>query len=109
VVGLFEDVTTDFGSVIDRVNQRFETTFVRFEPTPENEAAAFDLVEEMNRSECRGEVVETHVGRPSAQREARKAEIANSLQRPRAARLLGQAQELFQEYAALAGATSGRP
>jgi hypothetical protein len=109
VVGLFEDVTTDFGSVIERVNQRFATTFARFEPTPENETAAFELVEEMNRSECRGEVVETHVGRPSAEREAQKAEIANSLQRPRAARLLGQAQELFQEYAAFAGATSGRP
>jgi hypothetical protein len=104
VVGLFDDVTTDFGTVIDRVNQRFGTTFARYEPTPDNEAAAFGLVEEMNRLECRGEVVETHVGRPSAERDARKAEIASSLQRPRAARLLGQAQELFQEYAAWAEA-----
>jgi hypothetical protein len=108
VVGLFDDVTTDFGTVIDGVNQRFGTTFARYEPTPDNEAAAFGLVEEMNRLECRGEVVETHVGRPSAERDARKAEIASSLQRPRAARLLGQAQELFQEYAAWAEAMADR-
>jgi hypothetical protein len=102
VVGLFDDVTTDFGAVTDRVNQRFGTSFARYEPTPANEAAAFDLVEEMNRLECRGEVVETHVGRPSAERDARKAEIAASLQRPRATALLGEAQELYQQYAALA-------
>jgi hypothetical protein len=49
-------------------------------------------------------VVETHVGRPSAERESRKAEIAASLRRPRAARLLGEAQRLFTQYVALAGA-----
>jgi hypothetical protein len=108
VVGLFDDVTTDFGGVIERVNQRFGSSFARYEPTPENEAAAFALVEEMNRLECRGEVVETHVGRPSAEREARKAEIAASLGSPRATRLLGQAQQLFQQYVALAtGRTEG--
>ena len=104
VVGLFDAVTHDFGTVIDRVNQRFGTTFARYEATPANEAAAFELVEEMNRLESGGEVVETHVGRPSAERESRKAEIAASLRRPRAARLLGEAQRLFTQYVALAGA-----
>jgi hypothetical protein len=105
VVGLFDDVTTDFGTVIDRVNRRFGTSFARYEATEENEAAAFALVEEMNRLECRGEVVETHVGRPSAERTARKAEIAASLKRPRAAGLLDQAQELYQQYVELAKET----
>jgi hypothetical protein len=108
VVGLFEQVISDFGTVVDRVNERFGTSFARYEATPDNEAAAFELVEEMNRLECRGEVVESHVGRPSAERDARKAEVAESLQRPRAVRLLGRAQDLYQEYAALAGATGGR-
>jgi hypothetical protein len=106
VVGLFDDVTSDFGTVVDQVNQRFGTSFARYEATPDNEAAAFGLVEEMNRLECGGEVVETHVGRPSAERTARKAEIAASLRRPRAARLLGEAQELFGRYAGL-GHTPG--
>lgn len=109
VVGLFDDVTSDFGAVIDRLNERFGTSFARYQATPDNEAAAFELVEEMNRQESRGEVDETKVGRPSPERSARKAEIAGSLERPRAARLLAQAQELFQRYVALskaAGASS---
>jgi hypothetical protein len=107
VVGLFDEVTNDFGSVIDRVNERFGTSFARYDATPGNEEAAFALVEEMNRLECRGEVVETHVGRPSAEREARKAQVSASLGRPRATRLLGQAQDLFETYVALA-AEGGR-
>jgi hypothetical protein len=107
VVGLFDDVTRDFGSVLDRVNQRFGTSFARYEATPENEAAAFALVEEMNRLESRGEVVEAKVGRPSAERSARKVEVAAALAAPRAARLLGQAQALFAQYVAL-GTQAGR-
>ena len=106
VVGLFDEVTTDFGTTIERVNRRFGTTFRRYDATADNEAAAFALVEEMNRLECRGEVVETHVGRPSAERDARKAEIAASLERPRAARLLGRAQDLYEQYVALAKETA---
>jgi hypothetical protein len=106
VVGLFDDVTSDFGAVLDRVNVRFGTSFARYEATPDNEAAAFELVEEMNRLECRGEIVETHVGRPSVEREARKLEISESLQRPRAARLLGRAQDLYQQYVGVAGTGS---
>ncbi len=109
VVGLFDEVTSDFGTVIDRVNQRFGTSFARYHATPSNDAAAFELVEEMNRLECRGEVVETHVGRPSDERELRKAQIAASLRRPRAARLLGRAQELYGQYAALGTAEGHGP
>jgi hypothetical protein len=108
VVGLFDEVTSDFGTVIDRVNERFGTSFARYEATPDNEAAAFELVEEMNRLECRGEVVESHVGRPSAERDQRKQEVAASLGRPRAVRLLGRAQDLYSQYAALAGAIGSR-
>jgi hypothetical protein len=57
VVAPFDLVVSDFGAVIDRVNKRFGTSFARFEPDPESERAAVELVEEMNRLECRGEVV----------------------------------------------------
>ena len=33
VVGLFDTVVKDFGSVTDRVNERFGTSFVRYEAT----------------------------------------------------------------------------
>jgi hypothetical protein len=101
VVGLFDRVTSDFGSVIDELNARFGTSFRRFEPTPENEAAAFRLVEEMNRLESGGEVVETHVGRPSAERAARKAELQSLLDGPRTAAKLREAEHLYQDYVQL--------
>ena len=70
--------------------------------TADNEARAFAIVEEMNRLECRGEVVETHVGRPSAEREEHKQRVQATLGRPRAQRLLAQADELYDAYAELA-------
>jgi hypothetical protein len=103
VVAVFDDVVKDFGAVTRRVNDRFGTSFVPYEPTPDNEQAAFELVEEMNRLECRGEVVETHVGRPSADRADRKREIQQLMSQPRAARLLAEAQALFHQYAETAG------
>lgn len=102
VVGVFEQVVSDFGTVIDAINRRFGTTFRRYEPTPENEAAAFALVEEMNRLECAGEVVESHVGRPSAERERGKQAVLAMMREPRAAELLRRAEISFERYAALA-------
>jgi hypothetical protein len=102
VVGLFDRVTSDFGSVIGDVNARFGTSFRRFEHSPENEAAAFRLVEEMNRRESGGEVRETHVGRPSEERSRRKEELRASLHRPRTAAKLREAEELYRRYVDLA-------
>ncbi|HUZ84564.1 MAG TPA: hypothetical protein VMU66_07710 [Gaiellales bacterium] len=45
-VARFEDVTTDLGTVIDSVNERFGTHFDRFDHTPENVARCYALIEE---------------------------------------------------------------
>jgi hypothetical protein len=102
VVGPFDVVTRDFGSIIEQVNERFGTSFRRYDPTPENEARAFEIVEEMNRLESGGEVLETHVGRPSAERVRRKEELRALLERPRTVRKLGEAEELYEQYVAVA-------
>jgi hypothetical protein len=109
VVGLFDAVVSDFGAVVHAVNRRFGTSFVAYEPSAENQAEAFALVEEMNRLECRGELVETHVGRPSAQRDIRKREIRTLMQRPRTRALLGRAEDLYGRYVALAASAEGEP
>jgi hypothetical protein len=106
VIGLFDQVTADFGAVIDEVNARFGTSFRRYEATPENEARAFALVEEMNRLESGGQVLETHVGRPSAERGRRKEELRALLDRPRTAAKLREAEQLYQDYAELAAQRS---
>jgi len=104
VVGLFDDVVSDFGGVIRSVNARFGTAFEPYQPTPENERAAFLLVEEMNRRECRGNVVESHVGRPSAERERDKGLVREQLGTARVRGLLRRADELYARYEALRGA-----
>jgi hypothetical protein len=45
VVGEFEEVTSNLGTVIRRVNRRFGTRFRQFEHTPENVRACYRLVE----------------------------------------------------------------
>lgn len=107
VVALFETVVSDFGVVIDSVNQRFGTTFARFEPTPDNRESAFALVEEMNREECGGELRETHVGRPSGERASGRHLVEEALRSARAQALLAQADELFERYVRIAH--SGAP
>jgi hypothetical protein len=102
VVGLFDQVITDFGVVIGAVNDRFGTSFARYLPTPANRAAAFALVERLNRLECRGQVVETHVGRPSAARAQANHAVRQQLARPHVSRLLTRAEALYDEYAACA-------
>jgi hypothetical protein len=107
VVGLFDRVVSDFGGVVDEVNARFGTSFRRFEHTPENEAAAFALVEEMNRLESGGQVRETHVGRPSAERRRRKDELRAELDNPRTAARLREAEEVYERYVVLAEQRTG--
>ena len=101
VVGLFDDVIADFGTVVRAVNQRFGTSFRPYEPTPANQEAAFALVEEMNRRECRGEVVESHVGRPSAERRQRTQEIVARVRAGGSARLLARAEDWYDRYRAM--------
>lgn len=48
VIAPFERVTSDFGAIIDTVNRRFGTRFGRFEHTPENVEAVFQI---LNRKE----------------------------------------------------------
>ncbi len=55
VVGLFEEVTTDLGAVIERVNRRFGTRFSPFEHRPEHLARIEREIQEDYRSRARGE------------------------------------------------------
>lgn len=104
VVAPFELVVSDFGAVVDAVNARFGTTFARYTETPENKEAAFELVEQMNREECHGKLVETHVGRPSGERTSGKVLVRDAVRSPGTKALLAQAEELYERYARIAPA-----
>jgi hypothetical protein len=102
VVGPFDEVTKDFGAVLEEVNARFGTSFRRYDPTPENESRAFELVEQMNRLESGGQVVETHVGRPSQERARRKEQLQALLDQPRTAAKLAEADRMYERYVDMA-------
>lgn len=90
VVGAFPEVTTEFGAVIRRVNERFGTTFREFLHTPENQQAVFDAMDAYWRERVgESEELERRVGRPSRERERMKEQLrpeleADDLTEPRA-------------------------
>ncbi len=49
VVVTFETVTTDVGGSIDRLNERFGTSFARFDDSADNVEAVFEIIEERAR------------------------------------------------------------
>jgi hypothetical protein len=101
VVGRFEEVTSDLGSVIRRVNERFGTSFVPFEPTDANLAA---VREEMDRWDTntyrRGGPVELGRGRPTEEKESRKAELLDRYRSSPLSRLRQRAEHLYRAFAA---------
>jgi hypothetical protein len=76
VMGTFEEVTQDFGVVIDRLNARFGTAFARFEHTAANIERLNREIETDYRSRAGSqEVLERIIPRPSEAREAMKARL----------------------------------
>lgn len=61
VVGRFEEVTSDMGAVIDRVNARYGTAFDRFEHTPENVEACYALIDERSRQADGGAAINAYM------------------------------------------------
>jgi hypothetical protein len=96
VVGTFEEATTDLGSLIRRVNERFGTDFVPFEHTPERLAAVRALIDEGDRREFgSGEEFERKVGRPSEARDRMKDDLREAYGSPRLAGLRERAERVY--------------
>jgi hypothetical protein len=76
VVGPFDEVVRDFGGAIDRLNERFGTSFARFEHTPANLDRLRREIETDYRSRALGhDELERIVPLPSASREELKARL----------------------------------
>jgi hypothetical protein len=79
VTGAFEEVTTDFGAVIRRVNERFGTMFLEFDHTEGNARASLDELDRYWRGILGpGERLEVVVGRPSALRDEMKERLRHA-------------------------------
>ena len=74
VVAPFDKVTRDYGSIIDRVNQRFSTRFNRFPDDDENaRKEVFQAIDQRNRSQDEGLL--THLYRPHENKDRLKEAI----------------------------------
>jgi hypothetical protein len=95
VVATFQEVSTDFGEVIRRLNERFGSSFQEFQHTEANVASCFKIIEEHDRRTTGG-VVERTVARPSQQREGMKNELRSALRSPKLARRRAEAYDIYE-------------
>jgi hypothetical protein len=87
VASSFEDVTTDFGLVIRRVNERFGSTFDEFRHTPENVERCFARISGDYRERAGTNAdFERTVARPSDERERIKDALRERFRDPRLTR-----------------------
>jgi hypothetical protein len=96
VVATFEAVTTDFGQVIGRVNQRFGTSFQRFIHNPENVQRIMDHIEQRDRQTEQGD--RTRYSVPTAEKAAKKAALRESLERNGVRPLIERAAALYADF-----------
>jgi hypothetical protein len=95
VLGLFEEVTQDFGQVIKRVNEKFGTTFSLFCHDEENVSKVFAGMETQARNKYGEKLWERKVQRPSAARERLKHEIEYDLENPKRKKLIAEAEAVY--------------
>jgi hypothetical protein len=95
VLGRFEEVTEDYGAVIERINDKFATRFSLFDHTEENVKRVYARIEERHRAQYRAKISEARVARPSAIKEAMKREVRPGLVTPKQRKLLAEADTIY--------------
>ena len=80
VLGTFEEVTRDYGPVIERVNERFGTSFGVFGHGEQNVEKVFSRIEESHRARRNSVLVEEQIARPSASKANLKAALKKQVE-----------------------------
>jgi hypothetical protein len=101
VVATFEEVTSDFGLCIQRLNRRFGTAFAVAEHTPEFEARVMQAVKARQtlRQQQEGRDISHGYSAPHEARKSRQEEFAGQFDKPGAQRLLAEASRLYERLA----------
>jgi hypothetical protein len=95
VLGLFEEVTEDYGQVIRRINEKFGTEFSLFRHDEQNVKEVFARMEKNSRKRYGETRWATKVSRPSAARERMKDEIGYALEDPGLRELISEAEAVY--------------
>jgi hypothetical protein len=98
-IARFEDVTKDFGLVIESFNRRYNTSFTPFEHTDENVNKVFRELERRNSlKNSNREVIETQIARPSSVRKLMVKQFQDQLQTTSLKPLCNQANEIYKDF-----------
>jgi hypothetical protein len=95
VLGLFEEVTEDFGRVIQRLNDRFATTFSLFRHDELNVAGVLARIERNSRKRFGEASLENKASLPFAAREEKKRELEYELEDPKHRGLIARAEAVY--------------
>jgi hypothetical protein len=99
VTATFDETVEDFGNVVDRINARYGTAFVRFEHTAESAASVLaEIEEDYLTRDPPGERFERIVPRPSEQRRGLKEELRQQYHHPGLANLRGRAEAVYGRF-----------
>lgn len=101
-VATFDQVTTDYGAVISRINARFGTEFVPFDHTDENVAACFAQVDELSQKRTGGALDGSVVARPSSQKHDRRDAVYARYDVEVPSELRAELDEIYNTFAELA-------
>ena len=95
VLGLFEEITEDFGQVIKRINDKFGTTFSLFRHDEENVGRLFADMDTYARKKYGETRWERKVHHPSAAKERMKLEVEYELENPKRKKLITEAEAVY--------------
>jgi hypothetical protein len=105
VLGTFEEVTEDFGQVIQRMNDRFGTSYFPFRHNERNVEAVLARVERNSKRRFGNAHWENKASRPVAAREEKKRGLERELEGPEAGRLLSRAESVYDRLTSPSRAT----
>jgi hypothetical protein len=103
VVGFFEEVTRDYGMVLDRVNAKFGTGFSPFVHSEDNVKCVFDRIEEMHRAKRGGRLDEKQIAHPSAVKAGLKDALKKELEAPEVRKLTARAEAVYDSFGPIEG------
>ena len=95
VLGLFEEVTEDFGQVIKRMNDKFGTAFSLFRHDEQNVGRVFADMDTYARKKYGETQWERKVHHPSAVKERMKNQIEYELENPKRKKLIAEAEAVY--------------
>ena len=94
VTANFDDVVSDFGSIIKRVNAKFGTDFTAFEHNEENVATLFSMIEGQAEALSHGSA---KVARPEKARQGARERALEAMAAPKLRPLLAAAEQVYRD------------